>query len=175
MLHLGGQIHYADASGDAVVVSVNPSTHKWAFTRKTCNFLISTNFNLNDIRNAYVYPCQRYNTTTDMLGEIQDEEDLTVQACADILHAVHMEGKCRTLYSYIFDPVNLDVYFNYGKNYREQKRINVSDVLSQRESFEMFNISCLTGVDGNMLVKSEKINRNFYSSSTRSPVLPLDN
>ncbi|MFQ6125601.1 MAG: carcinine hydrolase/isopenicillin-N N-acyltransferase family protein [Candidatus Heimdallarchaeota archaeon] len=50
---IGGQIHYGDASGNAVVLSVNPSTHKWAFTRKTGNFIVSTNFNLNNTGNAY--------------------------------------------------------------------------------------------------------------------------
>jgi len=76
---IGGQLHYADASGDAVVISVNPSTNKWAFTRKTGNFIVSTNFNLNDTSNAYDYPCPRYNTATRMLSKIESEENLTVQ------------------------------------------------------------------------------------------------
>jgi hypothetical protein len=169
---IGGQIHYADASGDAVVISVNPSTNKWAFTRKTGNFIISTNFNLNDTNNAYDYPCWRFNKATQMLSLIENEEDLTVQACADILYAVHLEGECSTLYSNIFDPVNLDVYLNYGENYQKQKKVNLLDVLSDKESFEMFNISYMTGVDGYMLVKTVKIDENFYSSSKNS-LLPL--
>ncbi|MFX1536319.1 MAG: carcinine hydrolase/isopenicillin-N N-acyltransferase family protein [Promethearchaeota archaeon] len=161
---MGGQLHYADASGDAVVISVNPSTNKWAFTRKTGNFIISTNFNLNNTGNAYDYPCYRYQRAEQMLSEIENEEDLTVQACADILYANHMEGACRTLYSNIFDPVNLDVYLNYGENYQKQKKVNLLDELRQRESFELFNISYMTGVDGHLLVKSVRIDENFYSS-----------
>ena len=60
---IGGQIHYGDASGDVVVISVNPATHKWAFTRKDSNYIVSTNFNLNTTSNGD-YPCGRYDTAT---------------------------------------------------------------------------------------------------------------
>jgi len=53
------QIHYADKFGDAVVVSANTTTGKWAFTRKNSTFLVSTNFNLDDNENGH-YPCSRY-------------------------------------------------------------------------------------------------------------------
>jgi hypothetical protein len=162
----GGQIHYADASGDAVVISINPSTHKWAFTRKTGNFIISTNFNLADPSNAYTYPCGRYQTAEMMLSEIENEEDLTVQACADILYMVHAVGEYGTLYSNIFDPVNLDVYLNYGEKYQNQKKVDLLEVLSQEKSFERFNIGYLTGVDGDILIKSVRIDDDFYASST---------
>lgn len=98
-----------------------------------------------------------------MLSEIENEEDLTVQACADILYAVHQEGTSHTLFSNIFDPVNLDVYLNYGENYQKQKKVNLLEELRQRESFELFNISYLTGVDGNLLVKSVRIDEDFYA------------
>jgi hypothetical protein len=29
------------------------------------------------------------------------------------------EGMCHTLYSNIFDPVNLALYLNYGENYQQ--------------------------------------------------------
>jgi len=172
---MGGQIHYGDATGDAVVVSVDPSTHKLAFTRKTGNFIVSTNFNLNDSRNAYDYPCGRYNTATEMLGEIDSEENLTVQACADILYAVRMTGGgCHTLYSNIFDLVNLDLYLNYGEDYQLQKKVNLLDELSQQESFELFDISYMTGVEGNLLIKSVKIDEDFFPpiTPTTTPTTP---
>jgi hypothetical protein len=165
---IGGQIHYADASGDAVVISVNPLTNKWAFTRKSGNFIVSTNFNLNNSGNAYDYPCWRYNTATEMLAEINSEENLTVQACADILYEVHMEGRCHTLYSNIFDPVNLDLYLNYGENYEKQKKISLPEVLCQRSLFQQFNISDMTGVEGNLLVRLVRIDDDFYTPTTSS-------
>ncbi len=161
---MGGQLHYADASGDAVVLSVNPSTNRWAFTRKTGNFLISTNFNLNDSNNAYDYPCYRYQTAEQMLSQIETEDDLTVQACADLLYAVHLEGSCYTLYSNIFDPVNLALYLNYGENYQQQKKINLLAELAQWWSFKLLDISFMTGVEGTLLIRSVRIDENFYSS-----------
>ena len=169
---VGGQIHYGDASGEAVVVSVNPSTHKWAFTKKNSSFIVSTNFNLNHTNNGN-YPCERYDTATQMLNGINDEEDLTVQACADILYAVHQEGMYSTLYSNIFDPVKLDVYFNYGENYQEQKKVNLLYILSQETSFEKKNsFFGINGSLGNLLVKSVRLDENFYYPSS---LLPLFN
>jgi hypothetical protein len=97
------------------------------------------------------------------LSRIEEEEDLTVQACADILYEVHMEGECHTLYSNIFDPVNLNLYLNYGEKYVKQKRINLPEVLCQRRSFKQFNISYMTGVDGTLLVKLVRIDEDFYT------------
>jgi choloylglycine hydrolase len=160
--YVGGQIHYGDASGDAVVISVNPLTSKWAFTRKDSNYLVSTNFNLNATSNGN-YPCGRYNTATQMLDEITTEENLTVQACADILYAVHQEGLYSTLYSNIFDPVNLDTYFNYGDNYQQQKKVNLPSTLSQSASFKKEDsFFGITGVQGHLLVKSVRLNEDFY-------------
>ena len=168
---MGGQIHYGDATGDAVVISVDPSTHKLAFTRKTGNFIVSTNFNLNNSGNAYDYPCYRYEAATEMLSEIDCEENLTVQACADILYEVHLAGSCHTLFSNIFDPVNLDVYLNYGYKYQEQKKVNLLDELNDTESFELLNISYMTGVDGYLPVKSVKADENFFTP-TATPTTP---
>ncbi|MGY5853255.1 MAG: carcinine hydrolase/isopenicillin-N N-acyltransferase family protein [Candidatus Thorarchaeota archaeon] len=163
---IGGQIHYADASGDAVVISVNPSTEKWAFTRKNSSYLVSTNFNLNDTSNGD-YPCERYNTATQMLSEITSEENLTVQACADVLYAVHSEGMYGTLYSNIFDPVNLDIYFNHGDNYQNQVKGNLLDTLSEWESFEQKDsFFDITGIQGHLLVKSVRLNESFYTPPT---------
>ena len=160
---IGGQIHYADASGDAVVISVNPSTNTWAYTRKTGHFIVSTNFNLNDSSNRYYDPYNRYKTASQMLSQIHHEANLTVQACADILYAVHREGECHTLYSNIFDPVHLDVYFNYGENYQHQKRIHLPDMLNQPHTFEELNATQITGVDSHLLIKTEKIDEDFYT------------
>jgi hypothetical protein len=167
-----GQVHYGDASGEAVVVSVDPSTNKWAFTRKTGNYIVSTNFNRNDTNHDY-YLCERYLTATEMLNQIENEEDLTIQACADVLHAVHQEGTYATIYSNIFDPVNLDIYFNYGESYQKQKKVNLLDGLNQDSSFEKLNITEYTGVDGYLLIKWVEINDQFYSSSINLYLQPV--
>ena len=104
-----------------------------------------------------------------MLGETTNEENLTVQACADILYAVHQEGEYSTLYSNIFDPVNLDLYFNYGDNYQKKKFINFLDTLSQEASFKKEDTYFgITGTQGHLLVKSVRIDKNFYYPSSAS-------
>ena len=112
------QLHYADASGDAVVVSVGLDG-EFAFTRKnSSHYLVSTNFNLANYANGY-YPCSRYTTATSMLASITEEVNLTVDACRDILDAVHQEGQYATKYSYIFDPINLKIHLFYNHNFNK--------------------------------------------------------
>ena len=124
------QIHYADASGDAVVISVGLDG-EFAFTRKnSSHYLVSTNFNLANPANGW-YPCSRYSTATSMLASITDEVELTVGACRDVLDAVHQEGEYGTKYSNIFDPVNLEFYLFYNHNF--DKRVSL-DLLSELEN-----------------------------------------
>ena len=157
------QIHYADAAGDAVVVGAN-SSGQWAFTRiESESFLVSTNFNLINHANGW-YPCSRYNTTTDMLGTITNEEDLTIQACADVLYAVHQEYTYGTKYANIFDPVNLDLYFCRGSEFSRQRKYNLVYNLNHgifEEKISWFGVS---GVNGNgVKVKTDSIQVQFYT------------
>ena len=59
----GGQSHFCDADGNAVVVSVNSTGNFTYSTIGAENFLISTNFNVAWPDNHYdPYPCPRYET-----------------------------------------------------------------------------------------------------------------
>jgi len=87
------QMHFADAFGDAVVISAGPDG-KLAFTRKPPgdSFLVSTNFNLaNPSNTTGGYPCSRYDRAKEMLEEINDQDDLTAERAASVLDAVHVE------------------------------------------------------------------------------------
>jgi hypothetical protein len=153
---LGGQIHYSDCNGDAVVVSAS-SDGKYAFTRKNTSFIVSTNFNLANKENGN-YPCERFSITTNKLIEITDESKLDVAKCAEILYAVHQEDFSGTKYSNIFDPVNLKIYFNQGKSFSEQKEIDLTSKLTTpTETFEGF-----FGVDS-LDIYIEKIETQFKS------------
>jgi hypothetical protein len=122
------QVHFADANGDAIVVSV--ADRKFTFTNKSnSHYLVSTNFNLANYNNGY-YPCSRYNTATAMLGQIINEEDLTVDACRDLLDAVHQDGTYATKYSNIFDSVNLKVYLYYDRNFNQKLTLNLNAELA---------------------------------------------
>ncbi len=159
---MSGQIHYADANGDAVVVSAN-SSGQWAFTRIDSSFLVSTNFNLANTANGW-YPCYRYNTATNMLRNIETEGDLTIQACADVLYAVHQEGTYGTKYANIFDPVNLKLYFCRGYEFSWQRKYDLEYQLSHGIFEKKTTWFGVTGVDGEgVRVKTNKIKVQFYT------------
>jgi len=84
------QMHFADATGDAVVISAGPDG-RVAFTRKPdgVGFLVSTNFNLANPLNGS-YPCWRYDRATALLEEIADQGELTAERAASVLDAVHV-------------------------------------------------------------------------------------
>ncbi|MBU7039055.1 MAG: hypothetical protein HXS52_14095, partial [Theionarchaea archaeon] len=87
-----GQYHFADAAGDAVVISAG-KTGELSFTRKDKGdgYLVSTNFNLA-VPESGTYPCWRHETAATMLEKIGGEDDLTVDYAASILDAIHVEG-----------------------------------------------------------------------------------
>ena len=161
---MGGQVHYADASGDAVVVSASP-TGRWAFTRintsDPCSYLVSTNFNLANPENGW-FPCDRFTTATQILDEISDESQITISKCAEILDAVHKQGFLGTKYSNVLDPVNLKIYFNQGRNFSKQKEMDLLDKLNEQTEA----VNGFLGVDGDIQVYTEKIEIQY-----RSPLL----
>jgi choloylglycine hydrolase len=141
------QIHFADATGDAVVVSVDANGN-WAFTKiNGSSYLVSTNFNLANTMNGW-YPCYRYMTASSMLGAIASEDNLTVEACRDVLDAVHQEGQYHTRYSNVFDLVNQDMYIYHDRNFGKVAQLNLADELakvnSDSEGYEIFNGVFLT-------------------------------
>jgi len=108
------QLHFADATGDAVVISAGPDG-KVAFTRKPAGdgFLVSTNFNVANRGNGY-YPCWRYARAERMLSRIVDANELTSATAAAVADAVHVKSPSGwTIYSVVADlPARL-VYVYY--------------------------------------------------------------
>jgi choloylglycine hydrolase len=124
------QEHWADATGDAVVVSVG-TDEDWAFTRMdNSTFLVSTNWNLANPDNGW-YPCGRYETATLMLSTITQEEELTVEAFRDILDAVHQEGLYASQYSNVFDLVNRDIYLYHYYDFEKVVKLNLDEELAK--------------------------------------------
>jgi choloylglycine hydrolase len=125
----GCQLHIADVTGDAVVVSVYNG--EFNFTQiNSAHYLVSTNFNLANHSNG-AYPCTRYNTATSMLSAIGSEAELTVEACRDVLDAVHEEGTYGTKYSNIFDPVNRQVYLFQNHDFDRMVTLDLDAELAQ--------------------------------------------
>jgi len=130
------QIHLADASGDAVVISAGPDG-ELAFTRKEKGdgYLVSTNFNLAYHQKEKEGLCSRYDTAVAMLEKIKDEDDLTVEYFREILDAVHAEGaSSNTLYSNIFDLKNGIIYLYYWHQFNEVVILNVQEEIAKNPS-----------------------------------------
>ncbi|MHA2073074.1 MAG: carcinine hydrolase/isopenicillin-N N-acyltransferase family protein [Candidatus Hodarchaeales archaeon] len=118
-----GQYLFVDASGDAVVISVD-SDGELAYTRKEENYLLMTNFNLANPDNGR-YPCERYDTGLLMLD---DMDNVTVDGFQSVLSAVHQRS---TLYSNIYDLVNREVYIYYFHQFQEVVKISLSEELTK--------------------------------------------
>ena len=128
---MGGQVHVADASGDAVVIGPGIDG-ELAFTRKTAGdgFIISTNFNVAE---GYQYDngCVRYETALEMLGAVGIAEELTLDYVSSVLDAVHVQGMgSNTLYSTVYDLKNRKIFVYYYHNYDEVVELDVSETIS---------------------------------------------
>jgi len=128
------QVILADAKGDAVVIGAGPDG-ELVFTRKKPGdgYLVSTNFNRANPKNAYSYPCERYDKAVEMLAKIQDEDDLTVDYFKSILDATHVEdgqfegAPVNTLYSNIYDLRNGIIHLYYWHQFDEVVKLDVAE------------------------------------------------
>jgi hypothetical protein len=129
------QVHVADPTGDAVIISPGPDG-ELAFTRKGegDDFLVSTNFNPANLENSWDYPCWRYDTATEMLKRIEDEDSLTVDYFKSILDAVHQEGATyNTICSYICNLKSGILYLYYFHQFEEVVEFNLTEELARKE------------------------------------------
>ncbi|MEE9443690.1 MAG: carcinine hydrolase/isopenicillin-N N-acyltransferase family protein [candidate division Zixibacteria bacterium] len=129
------QIHLADATGDAVVMSAGLDG-ELAFTGKLEGdvYLLSTNFNVANLENTFSdgYPCWRYLRADKMLREINSEENLTLDYFKYIAKATHIEsGLGNTLYSYIIDLKRCLIYIYYWHQYDEVALLNVAEEIAK--------------------------------------------
>ena len=124
------QIHIADSSGDAVVIS--PSLDgEIAFTRKPVDkgYLLSTNFNLATKKGPVDF---RWDTARSMLETLRDRQTLTPEFAGKILNAVHLKSlTTHTLHSNVIDLKNGDIYIYYMSQYNEAARLNIAEELSK--------------------------------------------
>ena len=127
------QLHFADATGDAVVISVGENG-ELAFSRKEQedNYSLSTNFNKVNPDNALEYPCRRYSIAQEMLEKINSENDLSVEYFTSILDSVHQEGVFNTtLYSNVFDLKNGIIYLYHWHQFEEVVVLKVEEELAK--------------------------------------------
>jgi hypothetical protein len=127
------QLHIADASGDAVVISAGPDG-ELAFTRKDDGegYLLLTNFNPANHSEREVD--WRYQTAKAMLEEMNPHGEMIFDYTGSVLEAVHLNTLTSyTLYSNIFDLQNRRIYLYYMSQYDEVVVLDLEDELAKGE------------------------------------------
>lgn len=122
---LRNQWFFADASGEAVVISAG-TDGELAFTRKLSGdgYLISTNINRSN--EELVRDCRRYRIIDRMLSRLLDRGEISIDAFTQILDAAHQQAVflrdgvlLNTVYSNIFDlqtrRITLYYWFQFGQ------------------------------------------------------------
>jgi hypothetical protein len=134
------QYHFADSTGDAVVISAGKDG-ELAFTRKEKGeYLVSTNFNRANTVNGK-YPCWRFDTAVLMLQK--SEQGNNVDYVRAILDAIHVEGVyLNTAFSYIFDLHSGDIYIYYYHQFDEAIKINLTEELANELFSENDDLIC---------------------------------
>lgn len=119
------QMHFADATGDAVVI--HPANGVLSYTRKPSGdgYLVSTNFNLERLKTGD-YQCERFSTATSMLSA---DHMLSVEFMASILDATHAEGQVSTIFSAVFDPTEGAIHLYYNHHFNEPLTLDVQETL----------------------------------------------
>jgi hypothetical protein len=130
---MNDQKQFADASGDAVIISPGPDG-ELIFTRKPPGdgYLVSTNFNVADPSHGYGYPCSRYETAQEILSQLLEQGgELTVRDAASVLDAVHQEGGSSwTLESLVADLPNGVIYLYYFYQFDDPVVLDVAKELA---------------------------------------------
>jgi hypothetical protein len=134
--YMHDQLHFADATGDAVVISAG-ADGELVFTRKLQGdgHLVSTNFNVANPSNGD-YPCWRYETAQEMLeGLLNQDSQLTAQDAASVLEAVHVADITGwTRESLVADLPNGVVYLYYFHQFDKPVVLNVAEEIANERA-----------------------------------------
>ena len=136
------QIHIADKTGDAIILGIG-SDGEVNITRKTGDYLISTNFNIAQGKQ----PCWRYDLAEEMLKQ---PHILTLNYCSSILKATRQgfENSWLTKYSYVNDLKNGIIYLFSPHNYENCAIIDLKEELSK--GIHSYDISTLISQRANL-------------------------
>ena len=130
MSAISGQFHYADANGNATVISGYDG--EWTFTNiGNASYLISTNYNLANISNGE-YPSWRYNNAALLLQQV-DPENISEESLINVLSSTHQEGEAHTIYSFLVNLKTLDISLFYEHDFTQMKKFNLQTELTQGE------------------------------------------
>jgi hypothetical protein len=120
------QFLFADRMGASIVLCPG-SDGEMKVLPKEGVYQVITNFNLLR-KELGEYPCWRYINASEMLAQIESENDLTVEYFAKILKTTSSEY---TTYSTIYDPLQGVIYFFNKHNFDEVVVFNLKDQLEK--------------------------------------------
>jgi hypothetical protein len=129
------QLHFADSSGDAVVISAGRDG-ELVFTRKAKGngFLVSSNFNVANPANGD-FPCWRYDLATRLLSRIQNPDAVDIASVARIMDAVHQATPMVwTKVTVVADLVSRTVNVYYFHQFDRPITLRVDEELARRPS-----------------------------------------
>jgi len=131
--YMQDQLHFADASGDAVILSAGENG-EIVFTRKAPGdgFLVSTNFNVANHANNYSFPCWRYDKANELLGAmIETNDPLSFRNVTAVMDVVHLEKRSSwTISTLVADLVTGDFRIYYFFQYDRPVVLNVKKELA---------------------------------------------
>jgi hypothetical protein len=130
--YMHDQLHFADKTGDAVIVSAGKDG-EMVFTRKKPGdgFLVSTNFNVANPSPGANYPCWRFDLANELLTKLIDKpEPINYGDLTDVMDAVHTEGASWTIETLVADLTEGIMYIYYFYQYDKPVIINVKDELT---------------------------------------------
>jgi hypothetical protein len=128
----GNQIHWADHTGAAVIVSPTPD-HGIAFTNKTGDYLVSTNFNPVDHSQGW-YPCARYEFVSNHLEDLLADVVINRQDLVSILNSISLPGTedyIGTVYSNIFDLKTQTIYLYVQRDFNHEVVLDLDQELAK--------------------------------------------
>jgi len=134
------QIHFADKTGDAVVLFPDQNGEMTYIRKpKSNSYLVSSNFNVRLMpegdfsRSMSWVGWDRYNTVDRMLARIKSEKDLSVQTLAAVLDAARQPDGARssTIYSELYDLKNMRIYLFYNHQFDTAYVFDVADELGK--------------------------------------------
>ena len=124
------QIHVADKTGNAMVVAVDSDGELNAINISE-NYLVSTNFNLNDKEQLIWEQSNsgRYNTTATRLEILLEHNNLSVEGCRDILEETALNPNLG--YGYVADLKSGLIYLYSHDDFERTAILNIHEELTK--------------------------------------------
>lgn len=160
---LSYQVHFADKSGDAVIISPGLDG-QLTYSRRPVgsNYLISTNYNEArrlraswlglDVPYKLIFD-SKYRDADEILTGLNSEHDLTVGVMVSVLKATHRNWwfntplSIKTVYSTIFHPSKSLVYLYLNRQFDDPYIIDVQKQLKESKSYKKISLADLVSRD----------------------------